>query len=826
MSHEPEASKAPEPAKQTDAAGSNASHTGADDAAIETIMIPQIEIDARVAESTGAKPVANVPDEEPDGATRIVAPGDFDDAVEETLLRSTMLRSELPKRAPLPEEDNYLFVSKNRTFAPEPDVVDDAPEVDSEAPTEVALSSQDAPDDDEPWEQTVAAVGPFVHDPAQAEAGQAGYDQAGYELAAYDQSGYDQAGGYDERGHHEPGYDEPGHDHAAYTQPQSGYAPSGHAQPDHAQPDYALPVAAEGKQIGRGAKIAAAVAGGVAILAFGGWAAAYALAGDKIPEGTTVAGVDIGGMKVDEATPLLDQKFAPAHSQPIHVSAGGSTTEVNPAEAGLSFDAEATIAKADAGRSWSPVKLWKHFNGGGELEPVIKADDALIAKVSAKVNKRAGTPFKDGDVVIRKGKIKTTQPVAGEGVGDDALRAALAGQLLVEGDRKADVPLEELTPDVDETDVKEAVDKVATPAVSGPITLKFEKTPVELSPREFGEAIRFDPKDGELQASVASGKLKKVLKTALADDAAKPVDATVELVNGTPKVVPAKPGVTFNQKDLEAVFLDVVTAGQGERTVEVKSKVAKPKVTTEEAKAWGIKEKVSSFTTNFPYAEYRNVNIGRAAELVNGTVLAPGDTFSMNGIVGERTAANGFTKGWMIQNGIFREDYGGGVSQMATTTFNAMFFAGLQDVEHKAHSLYIDRYPIGREATVAWPSLDLKFKNNTKYGVLIHSWVNPASGSSQGSVTVEMWSTKIWDIKARTGERYDFKPPGKQKITDGNCENTVGAQGFSINVWRDFYNASSGAKVDTETFKTVYIPQDEVECTDESKNPPPPADPN
>lgn len=770
MSNEPEASKAPEPAKQTDAAGSNASQAGADDAAIETIMIPQIEIDARVAESTGAKPVPNDADEDP---------------AEETLLRSTMLRSELPKRAELPEDDNFLFVSKNRKFAPEPDAVDAAPDLASDAATEVALSNQtqDAPDfDDEPLEATVMGVGPFVvHDPDPAD--HSGFDQSGFDQSAFDHSAFE-------------------------------------------QPDYAQPVAAESKPVGTGTKVAAALVGGIAILAFAGWAAAYAVAGEKISEGTTVAGVDIGGMTAAEATPLLDQKFAPAHSQPINVTAGESTTEVNPADAGLSFDAEATIEKADAVRSWSPVKLWKHFTGGGEIEPVIKADDKLIAKVAAKVNKRAGTPFKDGDVVIKKGKIKTTKPVAGEGVSDDALQTALAGQLLVEGDRKADVPLAELTPDVDEADVQEAVDKVASPAVSGPITLKFEKTPVELSPKEFGDAIRFDPKDGELQASVAPSKLKKVLKKALADDAAKPVDATIKMVNGAPKVIPAKPGVTFNQKDLEAVFLDVVTAPKGERTVEVKSKVAKPKVTTEEAKAWGVKEKVSTFTTNFPYAEYRNVNIGRAAELVNGTVLAPGDTFSLNGIVGERTAANGFTKGWMIQNGIFREDYGGGVSQMATTTFNAMFFAGLQDVEHKAHSLYIDRYPIGREATVAWPSLDLKFKNNTKYGVLIRSWVNPASGSGQGSVTVEMWSTKIWDIKARTGERYDFKSPGKQKITDGNCENTVGAQGFSINVWRDFYNAGSGAKVDTETFKTTYIPQDEVECTDESEKPPPPADPN
>ena len=95
---------------------------------------------------------------------------------------------------------------------------------------------------------------------------------------------------------------------------------------------------------------------------------------------------------------------------------------------------------------------------------------------------------------------------------------------------------------------------------------------------------------------------------------------------------------------------------------------------------------------------------GRAAELVNGTLLKPGEEFSLNEVVGERTAENGFTKGFIISDGVFKEDLGGGVSQVATTTFNAMFFAGLEDVEHKPHSFYIDRYPVGREATVAWPT--------------------------------------------------------------------------------------------------------------------------
>src|SRR5690606_29363074 len=120
--------------------------------------------------------------------------------------------------------------------------------------------------------------------------------------------------------------------------------------------------------------------------------------------------------------------------------------------------------------------------------------------------------------------------------------------------------------------------------------------------------------------------------------------------------------------------------------------------------------------------------------------------FSLNETVGERTAANGFTEGYIISDGIFRKDLGGGVSQIATTTFNAMFFAGLEDVEHKPHSVYIDRYPVGREATVAWPSVDLKFKNTTPYGVLVKASVEKSAPGGEGSATVSMFSTKRWDI--------------------------------------------------------------------------------
>ena len=208
-------------------------------------------------------------------------------------------------------------------------------------------------------------------------------------------------------------------------------------------------------------------------------------------------------------------------------------------------------------------------------------------------------------------------------------------------------------------------------------------------------------------------------------DAGEPVDATVRIVNGKPKVIPARPGVTYDPEDVADVFLDLVAAPEGERTAEVEATVDDADFTTKDARALKIREEVSSFPTYFPYAEYRNTNIGRAAELIDGTVLEPGEVFSLNGIVGERTAENGFVPGFIISNGIFKEDYGGGVSQIATTIFNAMFFAGLKDIEHKPHSFYIDRYPVGREATVAWGSVDLRFQNDTPYGVLIDAKVTP-----------------------------------------------------------------------------------------------------
>ena len=331
-------------------------------------------------------------------------------------------------------------------------------------------------------------------------------------------------------------------------------------------------------------------------------------------------------------------------------------------------------------------------------------------------------------------------------------------------------------------------------------------------PRDFVAALSIRPSNGTLQPHVDQKKLLGLVDEQVAGDGGAPVDATVALVDGRPKVIPAKPGVRFDPAEVTAAFTAALTKPEGQREAQVTAEVEQASFTTKEARALKIKEQVSTFTTYFPYADYRNTNIGRAMELINGTLLKPGETFSLNETVGERTAENGFVKGFIIENGIFKEDYGGGVSQSATTTFNAAFFAGLEDVEHKTHSFYIDRYPVGREATVAWPSVDLKFTNTTPYGILIQAGITPSSPSAQGSATVTMWSTKYWEITTSVSERYNFTEPETRVLNTEDCYPNEGYGGFDIDVTRHFHLPSDPSQDHDEVMHTTYIPSDTVIC--------------
>ncbi|MCW2792837.1 MAG: VanW family protein, partial [Nocardioides sp.] len=416
----------------------------------------------------------------------------------------------------------------------------------------------------------------------------------------------------------------------------------------------------------------------------------------------------------------------------------------------------------------------------------------------------------DGTVTFEGARIRTTAPRTGLALDAGEARAALEEAFLA-GRSTVELTRRPSQPDIDADDVHEALTDFANPAMSGPVTLVFGKSRVRLQPQDFAVALAMRAEDGALVPDLDEEALAKLVDSEISDHGA-PVDATVALVRGTPRVVPAKPGVVYDPADVSDAFLALVTRPDGKREMKVRATVAEADFTTADARKLGITERVSSFTTYYPYAEYRNTNIGRAAELVTGTVLKPGETFSLNDTVGERTRENGFTEGFIISDGIFKEDLGGGVSQMATTTFNAMFFAGLEDIEHKPHSFYIDRYPVGREATVAWGAVDLRFRNDTPHGVLIDARVTPSTPSSSGVVTVSMYSTKVWDISASASDRYNLTSPATRVLRTPDCYPNTGYGGFDIDVTRHFRKHGESALDHDEVFHTRDTPSDTVIC--------------
>ena len=159
----------------------------------------------------------------------------------------------------------------------------------------------------------------------------------------------------------------------------------------------------------------------------------------------------------------------------------------------------------------------------------------------------------------------------------------------------------------------------------------------------------------------------------------------------------------------------------------------------------GVTHLIGEFTTYYPSGRPRVTNIHRIAELTRGVVVEPEEAFSLNGHVGERTLENGFVEDGAIVYGVLIQAVGGGISQFATTLFNAAFFAGLDFEEYKSHSIYFQRYPYGREATISWGWPDLKFTNVTPYPIVIWTSVTP------DSVTVQFYS-QPWVIGEQTGQ--------------------------------------------------------------------------
>ena len=308
----------------------------------------------------------------------------------------------------------------------------------------------------------------------------------------------------------------------------------------------------------------------------------------------------------------------------------------------------------------------------------------------------------------------------------------------------------------------EARGSAAAQYLARPVTLRYRAREVTLTPEQMAGMLSVNKGADADQYPLtfhnehAAAELHRLFAFAETP----PVNATVEVNDdGTVHVTESQSGMVLDMPVLMDELDDAATGG-GMRTIFVALKPAFPKLSTADVESMGLAALGSQFVTYFdPRNTTRANNIALAAKLVDGTVVDPGQTFSLNAAMGPRTANRGFDYAPVIaSDNVLRQGVGGGVCQYATTLFNAVFFAGLPVVEREAHSIYISHYPTGRDATVSWGSADFKFKNDTAKSIMIRSWIDG------GALTVALVGKTGRTVTYKTSRLLRYSQAGARQV--------------------------------------------------------------
>ncbi|WP_192809451.1 VanW family protein [Actinomadura rudentiformis] len=553
----------------------------------------------------------------------------------------------------------------------------------------------------------------------------------------------------------------------------------------------------------RTAKGWSAVGGALVGVLLVSYAAVAVVTGGQVPWNTKVLGIDIGGLSEEAARAKLDRDLAARARQPLAFRAGAKSTSLDPRTAGLAFDSAATV-KIAMRNGRSPLTMIDALLGGRTVRPLIRVDQSRLQTALNRLNTKIGTPAREGRVVFQGTTPQAVLPRDGSGFDPKTAAERIKAAYLTES--TVSLPVGPLRPKASAEAVRQAAAGPARTAVSGPVTFSVDGKRLTMTPATFARHLQFIPDTaGTLQPRFDGKGLATALGARLERLQQKPKDATYVIKKGAPRLVPSREGKKVEPKALATALSPLVTRPRP-REAAVPLSIAKPRLSTEQAARLGIKEKISTFTTRHPCCAPRVTNIHTIAKILDGYVVKPGETFSLNGIVGKRDKARGFVEAPMILEGRFVDDVGGGVSQFATTMFNAVFFGGLQDVQHMPHSYYISRYPAGRESTVSYPQPDFRWRNDSPNGVLVDT------SFTGTSITVTFWGTKRYDIESKSSNRYAVRAFESKTESGPKCTPMPGAEGFRIDVWRIF--KQDGKVVRRQKFHTNYLPEPRITCRD------------
>lgn len=550
---------------------------------------------------------------------------------------------------------------------------------------------------------------------------------------------------------------------------------------------------------------------------------------ERPPAGLTVAGVDIGTLSREQAERTLADELRPRTTEPLAVALStaegtedDADLELVPERAGLALDLDATL-EGVSGLSFDPRVLWARVAGQSRELPLVGTVDrpALEAELTRLAKDYDRAPV-DGEVSLGPEGVEVTDAVEGRTLDvsatADAVQQAWEDQEWEEGEDRRAVAgtATAVAPALTAAEVERFTTEELEPALAAPVEVKATRgkgkgarsATAEIAPRELRELLDVEVgTDHRLSLALDEEALLARVRQDLGRLEAGPRDATVRLEGGEVEVVPAAVGYAVADDGVvDGVRAALGATGDG-RAVTAEVRTVEPQIPTSASKEWSFSP-MASFSSVFPtYAgtEARTENLRAGVSNVNGTVVMPGEQFSLSAALGEISPENGYVEAPVIVEGRLVKGIGGGLSQISTVVFNTSWSAGVQLDAHTPHSFYISRYPAGREATLAVPHIDNTWTNDTDNPVVVQTWIEG------DTIQMTFLGERQYDVQTWDGERRNIVPGSQSQDDSPDCVPQHREDGFTITNVRILLQ--DGAEVGRDEFTTTYQPSDEITCT-------------
>jgi vancomycin resistance protein YoaR len=491
-------------------------------------------------------------------------------------------------------------------------------------------------------------------------------------------------------------------------------------------------------------------------------AIAVADARARVPEGIAIAGVSVGGVSAAEAERLVSARAVELAKRPVVVIGPEGAVRTS----GTALRARPRVAEAVAAAGvhrFGRARDW--LDGGPPRQVQLRwaVDGGEVRKLARRLV-RTVRPS-PAAVVVHADGVAVREARVGYVVDVEALRARLESLT-----RIVRAPTIRIAPQITTAEARATAQRVER-LTGTPRTILFGTVETTLQPKTLRALVRLNRSGSQLLVAFDEVGLARLLPASVPAR-----DAEFRFKGREVELVPAVQG-----RVLDAAATAARLAGSARSPVEAAVTLVQPEVTTAELASLGIRDRVSEFTTYYPPGQPRVVNIKRASAVIDGTIIPPGGSFSMNEALGERTIAKGYVAAPQIAAGnSFVDSVGGGISQVATMLYNGAFFAGLELIEHQPHSLYIDRYPLGREATISWGGPELIFRNDWPASLLIKL------NTTDSSITVRFFSSDL----------------GRRVETETSVPYGHGGGSFMVDYTRRVYRGSRLAR--DERFRVGY----------------------